>query len=143
MALNTQPHSTEDQEVQALDFANQASEAPTRSIESEILPSAAIEEAQNVRIVSDDPVELSASAKDDVPFEDRTMDRVDATILGNAIDSGRDIRLPLIGHLPLQKQIRYLLIAMSLSLALSAFFVWLNASQSALISTQAQISGEI
>jgi len=143
MALNNQPHSTEDQEVQDLDFANQASDAPTRSIESEILPSATIEEAQNVRIVTDDHVEPMVSAKDDVPFEDRTMDRVDATIIGNAMDSGRDIRLPLIGHLPLQKQIRYLLIAMSLSLALSAVFVWLNASQSSLISTQAQISGEI
>jgi twitching motility protein PilJ len=143
MALNTQPHSTEDHEVQDLGFANQASETPMHSIESEILPGAAIEEAQNVRIVSDDQVESSVAAKENIPFEDRTMDRVDATLVGSSMDSGRNVRLPLIGHLPIQKQIRYLLIAMSVSLVLSAFFVWLNSSQSALISTQAQISGEI
>ncbi|MBC3875682.1 type IV pili methyl-accepting chemotaxis transducer N-terminal domain-containing protein [Undibacterium sp. LX15W] len=74
---------------------------------------------------------------------DSTINRVDATIIGDALEKGRDIRLPLIGHLPLQKQIRYLLIAMAVSLGLSALFVYLNASQSALISTQAQISGEI
>jgi|JI61114BRNA_FD_contig_121_147033_length_3656_multi_2_in_0_out_0_2 twitching motility protein PilJ len=144
MALNTQPHSTEDQEVQELGFANQASETPMHAIESEILPGAAIEEAQNVRLVSDDYIEPPpVVVKEEIPFEDRTIDRVDATIVGNAMDAGRDVRLPLIGHLPLQKQIRYLLIAMSISLVMSAFFVWLNSSQSALISTQAQISGEI
>ncbi|MFA9275712.1 MAG: methyl-accepting chemotaxis protein [Candidatus Aquirickettsiella gammari] len=152
MALNNPPHSTEDQEVQDLDFANQASEAPIESIENEILPLETIEEAQNVRMLHEQDVQVAepepefqqamAEPEKEVNF-DSTINRVDATIIGDALEKGRDIRLPLIGHLPLQKQIRYLLLAMAVSLGLSALFVYLNASQSALISTQAQISGEI
>ncbi len=149
MALNNPPHSTEDQEVQDLDFANQASEAPIESIEKEIAPLETIEEAQNVRMLQEqdvvavepEPLPVPDLTKE-VNF-DSTINRVDATMIGDPIDKGRDIKLPLIGHLPLQKQIRYLLAAMAVSLLLSAMFVYLNSSKSALISTQAQISGEI
>jgi len=151
MALNNQPHSTEDQEVQDLDFANQASETSVPSIENEIVPVETIEEAHNVRMlteqeISEPEIRLSQGAQEHQEKEtnfDSTINRVDATIIGDALEKGRDIRLPLIGHLPLQKQVRYLLGAMAISLTLSALFVYLNASQSTLISTQAQISGEI
>ena len=149
MALNNPPHSTEDQEVKDLDFANQASEAPIESTEKELPPLETIEEAQNVRMLQEH--EVVAAEPDPIPVPDMskevnfdsTINRVDATIIGDTIDKGRDIRLPLIGHLSLQKQIRYLLGAMALSLVLSALFVYLNSSKSTLISTQAQISGEI
>jgi twitching motility protein PilJ len=145
MALNNQPHSTEDQEVQDLDFANQASETSVPSIENEIVPVETIEEAHNVRMLSEQEVAepaIQLNQEKETNF-DSTINRVDATIIGDALEKGRDIRLPLIGHLPLQKQVRYLLGAMAISLTLSALFVYLNASQSTLISTQAQISGEI
>lgn len=147
MALNNQTQSTEDQEVQDLDFANKPSEVSMEPVADAASPSElAIEEAQNVRMVSEHEAlvtEEVAKASEEVPLEDSTINRVDATLIGDAIEKGRDIRLPLIGHLSLQRQIRYLLVAMGVSLLLSAVFVWLNAKQSELISTQAQISGEI
>ncbi len=147
MALNNQTQSTEDQEVQDLDFANKPSEVAMEPVADAAIPTElAIEEAQNVRMVSEDEVAVSipeTPPSEEIPLEDSTINRVDATLIGDAFEKGRDIRLPLIGHLSLQRQIRYLLIAMGVSLLLSAVFVWLNAKQSELISTQAQISGEI
>lgn len=147
MALNNQPNSTGDQEVQELSFANESAATSVESLENVVVPvEEAIEEAQNVRMMSEEVVAseiLVESPADEIPLEDRTINRVDATIIGDSFEKGRDVRLPLIGHLSIQKQIRYLLGVMGLSLLLSALFVYLNASQSALISTQAQISGEI
>ncbi len=147
MALNNQTQSTEDQEVQDLDFANKPSEVAMEPVADAAIPAElAIEEAQNVRMVSEDEkasLSPEAPVNEEIPLEDSTINRVDATLIGDAFEKGRDIRLPLIGHLSLQRQIRYLLIAMGVSLLLSAVFVWLNAKQSELISTQAQISGEI
>ncbi|MEN9865297.1 MAG: hypothetical protein RL748_887, partial [Pseudomonadota bacterium] len=51
-----------------------------------------------------------------------------------------DIHLPVIGRLPLAQQIRFLLILLGLSLLLSIFFVWVNANNSILASTQTQIA---
>ena len=100
-----------------------------------------IEEASNVKMLLPEE-ELSGVARTEVVVEKNPVSRADATFIGDALEKGGDIRLPLIGHLPLPKQIRLLLIAMALFLLLGGVFVWLNASQSRLISTQAQIAGE-
>jgi twitching motility protein PilJ len=65
-----------------------------------------------------------------------------ATYIGDVLQKSGDIRLPLIGKLPLQQQVRILLIALGSSLVLGAVFVWLNADYSALTSTQTQIAGD-
>ena len=100
-----------------------------------------IEEASNVKMLMPED-EHSIVEPTEVAVEKNPVSRADATFIGDALEKGGDIRLPLIGHLPLPKQIRFLLIAMALFLVLGAVFVWLNASQSRLISTQAQIAGE-
>lgn len=53
-----------------------------------------------------------------------------------------DARLPLIGHLPLQRQIRLLLILVGAALLLSAFFVWQNMHHWAQGALQTQITGD-
>src|SRR5690606_35471826 len=65
-----------------------------------------------------------------------------ATYIGDVLEKSGDIRLPLIGNLPLQQQVRILLAALGGSLILSAVFVWLNADYSELTSTQTQIAGD-
>ncbi|GGC82506.1 methyl-accepting chemotaxis protein [Undibacterium terreum] len=85
-----------------------------------------VEDASNVKMLSKTSVE----------------DHADATFIGDALEKGGDIKLPLIGHLPLQRQIRVLLVTMIVALLFVALFVYLNASQSTQISTQAQIAGE-
>lgn len=100
-----------------------------------------IEEASNVKMLTPEP-EYSETAQGDAVVPKNSVNYADATFIGDALEKGGDIRLPVIGHLPLQKQIRFLLIAMGLSLLLGSIFVYLNASQSTLISTQAQIAGE-
>ncbi len=53
-----------------------------------------------------------------------------------------DFQLPLIGRMPLAQQIRFLLILLGVSLLLSIFFVWVNATNGILTSTQTQIASE-
>jgi len=65
-----------------------------------------------------------------------------ATIIGDAMQKTGNIRLPLIGKLPLPQQVRILLIILGLSLILGAIFVWLSTSYSILSSTQTQIAGD-
>jgi twitching motility protein PilJ len=65
-----------------------------------------------------------------------------ATVLGDVLQRSGDIRLPLIGRLPLQQQVRFLLIMLIGSLVMGGVFVWLNAEFSALTSTQTQIAGD-
>ncbi len=153
MAFNNEEHPAGEQEVKELDLANVPSEAAIETVENAHGDlEAHVEDALNVRMV-EEPVafvvpeepslQFDEPLAEELPIEERTIDRIDATMIGDVLEKGRDIRLPLIGHLPLQRQIRYLLIAMGLSLVLIAVFVWWNAKQSALISTQAQISGEI
>jgi twitching motility protein PilJ len=67
---------------------------------------------------------------------------LNATFIGDALEKTGDIRLPMIGHLPLQQQVRILLIALGGSLVLGASFVWLNSNHSILVSTQTQIAGD-
>ncbi|RJG05115.1 methyl-accepting chemotaxis protein [Noviherbaspirillum cavernae] len=66
---------------------------------------------------------------------------LNATFLGDALQKTGDISLPLIGHLPLQKQISILLSTLGISLVAGALFVGLNSSHSILASTQTQIAG--
>jgi twitching motility protein PilJ len=53
---------------------------------------------------------------------------------------GRDLRLPIIGILPLAQQIRLLLLLLGLSLLASILFVYLNSEHSTLASTKTQIA---
>ena len=55
---------------------------------------------------------------------------------------GKDIKLPVIGDMPLQRQVRFLLILLGSAIFLSVLFAWLNAKYSTLTSTQAQIAGD-
>jgi twitching motility protein PilJ len=103
----------------------------------------AVEEASNVKMLAaEDELTHAVVEQADGVVEKTPVGRADATFIGDALEKGGDIRLPLIGHMPLPKQIRFLLIAMAFFLLLGGVFVWLNAAQSALISTQAQIAGE-
>ena len=72
----------------------------------------------------------------------RTERNLNATFIGDALEKSGDIHLPLIGHLPLQQQVRILLMVLGGSLVSAALFVYLNSSHSALASTQTQIAGD-
>ena len=61
-------------------------------------------------------------------------------VLGGMLEAKGDIRLPIIGKLPLAQQIRFLLILLGISLLLSIFFVWVNSNNNSLASTQTQIA---
>lgn len=65
-----------------------------------------------------------------------------ATLLGDALQKRGDIRLPLIGDLPLQQQVRILLSLLSASVVTSAAFVAVNFDHSTVASTQTQIAGD-
>ncbi len=65
-----------------------------------------------------------------------------ATFIGDALQKSGDIRLPLIGGLPLQRQVRILLLLLGGSLLLGAVFVWLNSTASIITATQTQIAGD-
>ena len=64
------------------------------------------------------------------------------TFIGDVLDQARDIRLPLIGHLSLQRQNRILFLAMIGLLMLGGVFVYINSSQKFLASIQNQIAGD-
>jgi len=76
-----------------------------------------------------------------IPAHDSTLNP-NATYIGDVLQKGGDIRLPLIGHLPLQRQVRILLLMLGASLVLGALFVWLNSDYTALRSMQTQIAGD-
>jgi twitching motility protein PilJ len=66
----------------------------------------------------------------------------DATFIGDVIERSGSLRLPLIGHMPLQQQTKILLTSLVCSLFLVGTFVWLESDNSVLISTQTQIAGD-
>ncbi|GIZ51007.1 methyl-accepting chemotaxis protein [Noviherbaspirillum aridicola] len=72
----------------------------------------------------------------------RSAANLNATFIGDALQKTGDIRLPLIGDLPLQQQVRLLLGALGASIVLGGAFVWVNSSHSSLTSTQTQIAGD-
>jgi len=57
-------------------------------------------------------------------------------------DSGPGFKLPLIGHLPPQRQLSYLTTALALSVALSAAFVALNVRYNAISAARTQLAGD-
>src|SRR5471032_1446631 len=59
-----------------------------------------------------------------------------------AVEAGTGFKLPLIGHLPAQRQLSILSTALAVSLALSAVFVALNTMHSANRSTQTQVASD-
>ncbi|MFZ6688019.1 methyl-accepting chemotaxis protein [Undibacterium sp. SXout11W] len=100
-----------------------------------------VEDANNVKMLNP---EVSASTDASLAVSNDNLDhKADATFIGDALEKGGDIRLPVIGKMSLQQQMRVLSITMAGALLAGGFFVWLNASQSALVSTQVQISGDM
>ncbi|MFZ6863416.1 methyl-accepting chemotaxis protein [Undibacterium sp. Ji67W] len=100
-----------------------------------------VEDASNVKMLNP---EVSASTDASLAVQNDNLDhKADATFIGDALEKGGDIRLPVIGKMSLQQQMRVLSITMAGALVAGGFFVWLNASQSALVSTQVQISGDM
>ena len=102
---------------------------------------AEVEEASNVKMLTPEPETTAPQQRAEVVISQDQ--RADATFIGDALEKGGDIRLPIIGKMSLQQQMRVLSITMGSALIVGAFFVWLNASQSALVSTQVQISGDM
>jgi twitching motility protein PilJ len=84
-------------------------------------------------------------AADDAPMT-RPMEykesNQNATFIGDVLDKSGDISLPLIGKLPLQEQVRILLLLLGGSLLAGASFVYINSSNSILTATQTQIAGD-
>ena len=65
-----------------------------------------------------------------------------ATFIGDVLEKSGDIRVPLIGHMPLQQQVRILLAILAVSVFAGALFVYINSNISILTSTQTQIAGD-
>jgi twitching motility protein PilJ len=63
---------------------------------------------------------------------------------GNGNNNGGDdaLRLPLIGHLSLPRQLRILLIAFSIGILITILSLWRNAGSGAVAASQTQIAGE-
>ncbi|RJF97788.1 methyl-accepting chemotaxis protein [Noviherbaspirillum saxi] len=91
---------------------------------------------------AEQPAAEAQAATTSVPAVPEPQRNLNATFIGDALEKGGDIRLPLIGTLPLQQQVRMLLGMLSASLVLGAGFVWVNSSYSSLVSTQTQIAGD-
>jgi twitching motility protein PilJ len=83
---------------------------------------------------------------DGTPASDATsgasQSTLNATFIGDALEKSGDIRLPVIGKLPLQQQVRVLLLMLAAALGLGIIGVWLNSSHSIVASTQTQIAGD-
>ncbi len=95
------------------------------------------EAANTVLMPVEAGVSTTAIAAESVPERN-----LNATFIGDALEKTGDIRLPLIGTLPLQQQVRVLLGMLGVSLVLGAALVWLNSNYSILASTQTQIAGD-
>jgi twitching motility protein PilJ len=57
-------------------------------------------------------------------------------------DPDQDLRLPLIGHLSLPRQLRILLVAFAVGILLTIFALWQNAASNAVASAQTQIASD-
>ncbi len=93
------------------------------------------------------PVETPAPAADagdsEAPLRLRdALRRRDATAPAAPVEAGTGFKLPLIGHLPAQRQLSVLSSALAVGLALSAVFVALNTIQSANRSAQTQVASD-
>lgn len=65
-----------------------------------------------------------------------------ATVVGRAVSRASGIQIPLIGHLPVIRQIRYLLIVLVGSLAVLAIFAAIDARNAARTTTNVELSGD-
>jgi len=93
--------------------------------------------AQDVAVIADQTFLARESAS-----TSSTNSTLNATFIGDALEKTGDIRLPLIGHLPLQKQVRVLLFTLLGAIGFGVIGVTLNTSHSTLASTQTQIAGD-
>jgi twitching motility protein PilJ len=94
-------------------------------------------DATNTVLVTDDSTSQSAHT-----VRGSVEPNPNATLIGDVLQKSGDIRLPMIGKLPLQRQVRILLIVLGGSLVLGTSFVWLNSGHYILASTQTQIAGD-
>jgi twitching motility protein PilJ len=76
------------------------------------------------------------------PKEKASSRNLNATFIGDVLQKSGDIRLPLIGDLPLQHQVRLLFATLGASIVLGGTFVWVGTNHSILASTQTQIAGD-
>ncbi|MBI1889968.1 MAG: type IV pili methyl-accepting chemotaxis transducer N-terminal domain-containing protein [Burkholderiales bacterium] len=67
----------------------------------------------------------------------------DATFIGDVLEKSGDFRLPWIGEMPLQEQVRLLFLALGGALLLAIVFVFANARSSSIAATQTQIAAEM
>ena len=96
--------------------------------------------AANTVLVQDKPAPMATPAE---TFANTLSGpNPNATLIGDVLEKSGDIRLPIIGKLPLQQQIRILLMLLGGSLVSGAGFVWLDSNYSILRSTQTQIAGD-
>src|SRR6185312_7392156 len=88
--------------------------------------------------------DASASAREgkSPDFTSTLNPNPNATLIGDVLQRSGGIRLPIIGKLPLQEQVRILLIAFTAIFLLAIGFAVLNANYSTLVSTQTQIAGD-
>ena len=92
--------------------------------------------------MSGDEVALGNAGHDKAAPEMSERPDLNATFIGDAMERTGDIRLPLIGKLPLENQLRILLIALGASIVSGAFFAYTNSAYSTMTSTQTQIAGD-
>lgn len=85
-------------------------------------------------------MQLNRTARE-AGFVDTKELQPDATFIGDVIERSGDIRLPVIGGMPLQQQIRILFISLGGSLLLVGGFAWMESNHSSLLSMQTQIAG--
>jgi twitching motility protein PilJ len=86
--------------------------------------------------------DLMADTKMPPPVEAPHESAQQAGVIGGMLGNRGDIQLWFIGKLPLQQQIRMLLVLLGLSLLLSIGFVWINTNNSSLASIQTQIASD-
>src|SRR5471030_1802043 len=88
------------------------------------------------------PVTPDSDGDAPLRLRDALRRRANADAGVTAADAGAGFKLPLIGHLPAQRQLSLLSTALAVSLAISGGFVALNSRNSASTSTQTQIASD-
>ena len=101
-----------------------------------------VEEASNVKMISPEHQAASHAPVAAEPAAGKVDAFADATFIGDALEKGGNIRLPIIGGMSVRRQTNFLLGTMAFFLLLGGVAVYLNSEQSTLLSTQAQIAGE-
>jgi twitching motility protein PilJ len=114
-----------------------AAPAPAAAPVAAVAPVAAAAAPSDGDMGMDDP--------DEEPAETvaRTPRNPDATFIGDVLEKSGDFRLPWIGEMPLQEQVRLLLLMLGGSLLLCAVFVFANSRSSSIAATQTQIAAEM